>query len=142
MKTHFYVVDSKRKWIAGRFFQRSSAEGVRDLICAHSADPWVRIYDSNSDLLELYIDDYKRVTEADLQALAAEKYLTKPEDANHPFYKGAIFVGGVYDVGAREQLIAVRVESNGPKYVTWHMVGALTNRSYRYKHTHTIRSGT
>ena len=136
MKAPFYVVDSKRKLIVGQFFKIESANEVRDLLRAHSAEPWVSVHDSGHfSLAPMYVDnqEYKRANEADLQAIAAEKYLPKPKDADHPWYKDAVFVGGVYDFNAPEQLIAVSVTASGPKFTTWHMVGALSNRSYTVK---------
>lgn len=134
-KAPFYVMDTGRNLIVGRFMKLESAQDVQALLQAHAIDPKnVTIRDSDwqwlidARLKDQY-DRYVKADEAMLQAIAAEKYLPSPK---HDM-RGMVVMGGVYQSTSGEQIIATRLESSGPKYQTWYMVGAVSGGGYTVK---------
>lgn len=141
-KAPFYVLDRDRQIIVGQFFKLASAQEVHDMLAYRSVSAKSVSIEDSSDrsYIDLYIDaskgtsgsrEYKRATEADLQAIQDAKYLPEPRRS----WLEHFTIGAVYTVQGDQMVIVERV-SNGPKFLTYRAFNLVDGRTWTLKRPH------
>lgn len=135
MKAPFYVIDRTRKIVFGQFFKQSSADEVASILRHHSINSSryeVEVYDASHYTVSLVDGMLKRGevrkgTEADIQAIDAEKFL--PRRSHEAMSVGHV----VMSQDGRQQMVVVKLETSGRKWMTWSMRGLVDGRIYTRK---------
>jgi hypothetical protein len=134
MKAPFYVIDRTRNLVFGQFFKQDSADEVAAILKHHSTDNYGSIETFGSDSWRVeYLDsdlkskELRKGNEADIQRIAAEKYLPQRS-------KSVMTQGHVISVGwSRDQMVVLACETSGRKFNTWRLRNLTDGKPYTWK---------